>query len=488
MDRLLSEQPALQWILYTIQTTTFDLVKASYVSLFSLSPRWIAAIIVVTAYALYRVKKTNRRVFIDDFAIYHPPKAQMASAQRLYDMIDSVKTYTPANKAFQAKMLMRSGLGDQTYIPKTFVHGVGLKPAAEEAKQTCTGVLDALFARTGMKPNDIDFLVVNCSVYCPTPSITAMIVNHYNMPSKVRTFQIGGMGCSASLIGVDLINDLLKANPGKNAVLVSTEVTSIDWYYGNDQAFSLQSALFRLGGAAMLFSTKKKRGTRYELLHCIRTHHGRHDFSHDCIKFDHDDEGYTAIRLSREVPKVAGKAITENMAKLGEVILPWTEKARFMANMIARKHFHSKAKAYTPNFRKAIDNFCIHTGGRGVIDTVQKNLGLSDKDVEASRATLYRYGNTSSSSVWYELAYHENQHKMRPGNIVWQIAFGSGFKANSCVLKALPGCRLNRHVFDGENASFKYSPETCPAPQITVGPEVQAAIDAFKASQAKKAH
>jgi 3-ketoacyl-CoA synthase len=63
----------------------------------------------------------------------------------------------------------------------------------------------------------------------------------------------------------------------------------------------------------------------------------------------------------------------------------------------------------------------------------------------ASRNTLWHYGNTSSSSVWYELAYIEQEEERflngkhpieRPiaqGERVLQIAFGSGFKVNSAV-------------------------------------------------------
>ncbi|PNX86264.1 3-ketoacyl-CoA synthase 4-like protein [Trifolium pratense] len=42
-----------------------------------------------------------------------------------------------------------------------------------------------------------------------------------------------------------------------------------------------------------------------------------------------------------------------------------------------------------------------------VIDVLEKNLGLLPVHVEASRMMLHRFGNTSSSSIWYELAYIE---------------------------------------------------------------------------------
>ena len=44
-----------------------------------------------------------------------------------------------------------------------------------------------------------------------------------------------------------------------------------------------------------------------------------------------------------------------------------------------------------------------------------------------------RYGNTSSSSIWYEMDYVRKSMDLRKGQRVLQIAFGSGFKCNSAV-------------------------------------------------------
>ena len=61
---------------------------------------------------------------------------------------------------------------------------------------------------------------------------------------------------------------------------------------------------------------------------------------------------------------------------------------------------------------------------------------MSERQMEASRMTLYRYGNTSSSSVWYELAYGEAKGRIRRGDRVWQIAW-SGFKCYIVFWKAI---------------------------------------------------
>ena len=108
----------------------------------------------------------------------------------------------------------------------------------------------------------------------------------------------------------------------------------------------------------------------------------------------------------------------------------------------------SNINPYIPDFKRGIDFFCIHAGGRAVIDGIEKNLKLSPAHVEASRHALYTYGNTSSSSIWYEMDYIRKNMDLYRGQRVLQIAFGSGFKCNSGVWLCINNKNVGRKLKD----------------------------------------
>nr|DAD36536.1 TPA_asm: hypothetical protein HUJ06_007177 [Nelumbo nucifera] len=52
-------------------------------------------------------------------------------------------------------------------------------------------------------------LVVNCSLFNPTPSLSAMIINKYKLRGNIRSFNLGKTECSAGVIAIDLAKDML---------------------------------------------------------------------------------------------------------------------------------------------------------------------------------------------------------------------------------------------------------------------------------------
>jgi hypothetical protein len=50
-----------------------------------------------------------------------------------------------------------------------------------------------------------------------------------------------------------------------------------------------------------------------------------------------------------------------------------------------------QVRPYVPDFKRGIDHWCIHAGGRAVVDGVGENLKLGERQIEPSRATLYKW-------------------------------------------------------------------------------------------------
>ncbi|KAH7652289.1 Very-long-chain 3-oxoacyl-CoA synthase protein [Dioscorea alata] len=407
------------------------------------NPAWVIiafAILsfVVTVYCFTR----PRPVYLLDFSCYKPENERKCTRELFIERSGLAGVFNDENLAFQRKILERSGLGQDTYFPEAVLRvppNPNMAEARKEAEMVMFGAVDELLKKTRVKAKDIGVLVVNCSLFNPTPSLSAMIVNHYKLRGNIISYNLGGMGCSAGLISIDLAKQLLQVHRNTYALVVSMENITLNWYLGNDRSMLISNCLFRMGGAAILLSNKPsdRRRSKYQLTHLVRTHKGSDDNSYRCVFQKEDTSGRVGVSLSKDLMSIAGDALKTNITTLGPLVLPLSEQLLFFFTLVGRKVFKMNIKPYIPDFKLAFEHFCIHAGGRAVLEELEKNLELSEWHMEPSRMTLFRFGNTSSSSLWYELAYTEGKGRINKGDRVWQIAFGSGFKCNSAVWKAL---------------------------------------------------
>uniref|UniRef100_A0A7S1BUQ4 3-ketoacyl-CoA synthase n=2 Tax=Corethron hystrix TaxID=216773 RepID=A0A7S1BUQ4_9STRA len=405
-------------------------------------------------------------VYLLAFSTFKAPSGWKMSHSQILDMMRAQKCFSKDSVDFMSRILERSGTGQATAWPPAIVQCLKGKPAdrsiersREEAETViCTVVEDAL-RKAGVSAQEIDILIINCSLFSPTPSLCSMVMQKFNMRQDVKTYNLSGMGCSASPISIDLANTLLQARGGLGggrALVVSTEIITPNLYHGNEKGFILQNTLFRCGGAAMVLSNrwiKDAHRASYKHLRTVRVQ-GNDPNSYGCVYETEDEKGERGVRLSKDIVKVAGKCMEKNMTTLGPYVLAFSEQAKVVASLGARfvlKFVYKNlvkmekdnlaaklpvVRPYVPDFKRTIDHFCIHAGGRAVIDGIEKNMKLEPFHTEASRMTLLNYGNTSSSSIWYELEYIQDQQRSNPlkkGHRIMQVAFGSGFKCNSTV-------------------------------------------------------
>ncbi|RWR87942.1 FAE1/Type III polyketide synthase-like protein [Cinnamomum micranthum f. kanehirae] len=102
--------------------------------------------------------------------------------------------------------------------------------ARKEAEMVMFGAVDELLAKTGVKAREIGIIVVNCSLFNPSPSLSSMIVNRYKLRGNVQ--------------------------PNSYALVVSMKNITLNWYFGNNRSMLVSNCHFRMGGAAILLSNR----------------------------------------------------------------------------------------------------------------------------------------------------------------------------------------------------------------------------------------
>lgn len=403
--------------------------------------------------------------------MYKPSDDRKLPTEFCGDVIKRAKNLGLNEYKFLLKAIVSSGIGEETYAPKMVFEGREENPTYQDAivemEELFEYTIGRLFKRTGISPSEIDILVVNISMLACMPSLSSRIVNMYKMRDDVKTYNLCGMGCSASLVSLNLVESIFKSKKNQLAMVVTSESLTPNWYTGNDKSMILSNCLFRTGGCAMILTNNPSLSHKCMLkLNClVRTHHGAKDESYGCCIETEDDQGRVGFHLGKSLPKAATRAFVDNLKVIAPKILPIRELLRFGILSVTLKIL-SKGKGKLSgssrpviNFKAGVDHFCLHTGGKAVIDTVAQNLDLSEYDVEPARMTLHRFGNTSASSVWYVLGYMEAKKRLKKGDRLFMISFGAGFKCNSCLWEVVRDLEGEGNVWKECNVE-DYPPQT----------------------------
>jgi predicted naringenin-chalcone synthase len=263
----------------------------------------------------------------------------------------------------------------------------------------------ACLTNAGMNVEDVDLLVVCTSTGYVCPDIGSRLIGHMGFRCDVQRASIVGLGCAGAIPSLQRASDFVRAYPGRTALTLTVEICSACFYVDDTLETVVGNAICADGAAAALLTSGTSSESRPVEIVDFQSFLDPDQLEQ--VGFHHR-QGKLRIVLSNEVRKLAA---------------PMLENA--LETLLHRNSLD----------RSNIRFWITHPGGRKVLDNVQKHLALSDDQTQFSRHVLRKYGNMSSSTVFFVLNDVLQRGDPRPGDWGVMLALGPGMAAEVCLLK-----------------------------------------------------
>lgn len=285
----------------------------------------------------------------------------------------------------------------------------------QEAVPLVTDVCRRAIADAGVSIADINKLVVVSSTGFLGPSLDCELIVSLGLPRSTDRTLIGFMGCAAAMNGYRVAMDYVAAHPGKKALMVCVEISSVHSTFKDSINDAVIHAIFGDGCAACVLTAAPKAEVPKGTLCIVEEHGWLMEGTEDGITLAINDDGISCT-LSKHLPQY----ISKNMGGFVDVLL---KKQDFV--------------------RSDVDFWAIHPGGRRIIEEAQNGLGVTEEQAADSWYVLDNYGNMLSPSVMFvlERIFKRNREAVARGEDGYKLglafSFSPGVGAEGIMLKQI---------------------------------------------------
>src|ERR1700756_6053206 len=117
----------------------------------------------------------------------------------------------------------------------------------------CRAVRDCLKS-CGSSAQDVDFLAVcTCTGYV-CPDVGSRLIAHMGFINNRQGASIVGLGCAGALPTMQRAVDFVRANPGRQALILAVEICSACYFVDNTLETVVGNAICADGAAAFLLA------------------------------------------------------------------------------------------------------------------------------------------------------------------------------------------------------------------------------------------
>jgi len=240
---------------------------------------------------------------------------------------------------------------------------------------------------------EITHLITVSCTGMSAPGLDLQIVELMDLEKNIFRTSVNFMGCYAAIHALKIADAICKADPEAQVLIVCTELCTLHFQREATLDNITSSLLFGDGSAAILIGGDK---TKQEGLHLDNFYSevipkGKRDMAWELSShgFLMTLSGYIPDLIEEDFNGIVGRTLQK-------------EKIT----------------------RDEISHYCIHPGGKRVLEAIHKSLGFTNGQLAASYKVLSEFGNLSSASILFVLK--EVLHEKKEIRKLFGAAFGPG--------------------------------------------------------------
>jgi predicted naringenin-chalcone synthase len=233
------------------------------------------------------------------------------------------------------------------------------------------------------------------------PGLDLQIMELMDLPKNIYRTSVNFMGCYACIHALKIADEICKNEKNAKVLIVCTELCTLHFQKEASMDNIASSLLFGDGSSAVLVTHDdyKERGLKLGHFYSEVIARGKKDMA-----WELSSSGFL-MTLSGYVPEL----LEEDFNPLVTTAL---EKAGIS--------------------KKQITRWCIHPGGKRILDAIHKSLELAKGELDHCYAVLKDYGNMSSTTILFVLKNIMNASLISDEKI-FGAAFGPGLTMETFI-------------------------------------------------------
>jgi len=252
--------------------------------------------------------------------------------------------------------------------------------------------------------NEITHLITVSCTGMSAPGLDLQVMELMDLPRNIYRTSVNFMGCYAAIHGLKMADAICRSEQNAKVVVVCTELCTLHFQKETTTDSIASSLLFGDGAAAVLVTNDEydREGLILDQFYSEVIAKGKKDMA-----WELSSSGFL-MTLSGFVPEL-----------LEEDFNPLVTRALEKAGID----------------RKEIAHWCLHPGGRRILDAIHRSLSFANGDLKYSYETLGEVGNLSSATILFVLKKIMDAG-LKTGQRVFGAAFGPGLTMETFVAHA----------------------------------------------------